>query len=121
ACSAYPLDLYKKVRKALSIRGPKFIHILAPCPPGWRYPTEKTVEMGKLAVKTGVWVLYEREFGKLTINGPSKAAMRKPEPLEDYISGQGRFKNLSPETLDLMRQQVEQNIQRLAREEEGIC
>ena len=38
ACSAYPQDLFKKVTKALSIRGPKFIHILAPCPPGWRYP-----------------------------------------------------------------------------------
>ncbi|WP_067077095.1 thiamine pyrophosphate-dependent enzyme [Methanoculleus horonobensis] len=121
ACSAYPLDLYKKVEKALSIEGPKFIHILAPCPPGWRYPTEKTVEMGKLAVKTGTWILYEREFGKLSISGPSKAAMKRPALLEDYIKGQGRFKNVSPETLDLMRQQVQQNIQRLAREEAGVC
>jgi pyruvate ferredoxin oxidoreductase beta subunit len=109
------------VKKALSIEGPKFIHILAPCPPGWRYPTEKTVEMGKLAVKTGTWILYEREFGKLTINGPSKTAMKKPAPLEDYIRGQGRFKNMSPEIFDLMRQQVEKNIQRLSREEAGVC
>ncbi|HOZ43706.1 MAG: Ketoisovalerate oxidoreductase subunit VorB [Euryarchaeota archaeon ADurb.Bin009] len=121
ACSAYPLDLYKKVKKALSIPGPKFIHILAPCPPGWRYPTEKTVEMGKLAVKTGTWILYEREYGRLTINGPSKTAMRRPAPLEDYIKGQGRFKNLSPEILDRMRQQIERNVQRLAREEAGAC
>ena len=121
ACSAYPLDLYKKVKKALSIEGPKFIHILAPCPPGWRYPTEKTVEMGKLAVKTGTWILYEREFGKLAISGPSKTAMRRPAPLEDYLKGQGRFKNTSPEILDEMRQQVERNIQRFSREEAGVC
>ena len=52
--------------------------------------SEMTVEMGKLAVKSGLWILYEREFGKVTINGPSKAAMIKPVPLEDYLSGQGR-------------------------------
>src|SRR5690606_20528614 len=70
ACSAYPLDLYKKVQKALSIRGPTFIHVLAPCPPGWRFPAEKTIEVGKLAVKTGIWVLWERENGKFSISGP---------------------------------------------------
>jgi pyruvate ferredoxin oxidoreductase beta subunit len=121
ACSAYPLDLFKKVKKALSIRGPKFIHILAPCPPGWRYSSEKTVEMGKLAVKTGTWVLYEREYGNLTINGPSKAAIRKPVPLEDYIRGQGRFKGVTPEMLEQMRQHMQANLTRLVREEEGIC
>ncbi|MDN7025881.1 pyruvate synthase subunit beta [Methanoculleus sp. FWC-SCC1] len=121
ACSAYPLDLFKKVKKALSIRGPKFIHILAPCPPGWRYSAEKTIEMGKLAVKTGTWVLYEREYGNLTINGPSKAAIRKPAPLEDYIKGQGRFKGVTPAMLEQMRQQMQANITRLVREEEGIC
>ena len=76
ACSAYPLDIYKKVAKALTFRGPTFIHILAPCPPGWRYPTEQTIDMGKLAVKSGMWVMYEREHGKLTLSAPSKAAMK---------------------------------------------
>ena len=121
ACSAYPLDLYKKVKKALSIKGPKFIHILAPCPPGWRYPAEQTVEMGKLAVKSGMWVLYEREYGKVTINGPSKAAMRKPVPLEDYIKAQGRFKGISEDALRDLKQQVDANIRRFTREEEGVC
>ena len=51
ACSSYPIDLYTKVKTALSIPGPKFIHILSPCPPGWRIPSSKTVEIGKLAVK----------------------------------------------------------------------
>ena len=52
---------------------------------------------------------------------PSKAAMKRPAPLSDYINGQGRFKNLSPEVMDEMRQQVERNIQRLSREEAGVC
>jgi pyruvate ferredoxin oxidoreductase beta subunit len=121
ACSAYPQDLFKKVTKALSIRGPKFIHILAPCPPGWRYPTEQTVEIGKLAVKTGVWVLYEREYGKLTINGPSKAAMIKSLPIEDYLNPQGRFKGISRQAVDALTSSVRKNAERLKREEKGLC
>jgi len=121
ACSAYPQDIFKKVTKALSIRGPKFIHILAPCPPGWRYPTEQTVEIGKLAVKTGVWVLYEREYGKLTINGPSKAAMLKPLPIEDYLNPQGRFKGISRQALDALTSGVRKNAERLKMEEKGVC
>jgi pyruvate ferredoxin oxidoreductase beta subunit len=121
ACSAYPLDLYKKVKKALSIEGPKFIHILAPCPPGWRYESDRTIEMGKLAVKTGSWVLWEREYGKTTVSGPSKAAMKNPLPLEEYLKGQGRFKKATPEIIAELQQAVVRNLERIRKEEEGIC
>jgi len=66
ACVSYPEDLYNKVKKTMGIRGPKYIEILAPCPPGWRFSMDKTVEMGKLAVETGAWILYEYENGKLS-------------------------------------------------------
>jgi pyruvate ferredoxin oxidoreductase beta subunit len=121
ACSAYPQDLFKKVTKALTIRGPKFIHVLAPCPPGWRYPTEQTIEMGKLAVKTGMWVLFEREYGKVTINGPSKAAMIKPLPIEEYLGPQGRFKGINKEAVEALVSLARRNAKRLSREEEGVC
>jgi pyruvate ferredoxin oxidoreductase beta subunit len=119
ACSAYPQDIFKKVEKALTFRGPTFIHILAPCPPGWRYPTEKTVEIGRLAVKSGMWVLYEREYGKLTISGPSKAAMKKPIPLEEYLEPQGRFKGIDKKTVETLKQRIADNLGRLAAEEAG--
>lgn len=121
ACSAYPMDLYKKVQKALSIKGPKFIHILAPCPPGWRFPSDMTVEMGKLAVKTGMWVLYERENGVLTLSGPSKTAFKNPLPLREYLSRQGRFKGISDETINLLEQEVGEHKKRLLQEVEGVC
>ncbi len=121
ACAAYPKDLFSKVQKALSIRGPKFIHVLAPCPPGWRYSSEKSVEIGRLAVKSGMWILYEREFGKVTINGPSKAAMIKPVPLEEYLGPQGRFKGISREAVATMKSQAERTAKRLKMEEEGVC
>jgi pyruvate ferredoxin oxidoreductase beta subunit len=119
ACAAYPQDLYKKVQKALSFSGPKFIHVLAPCPPGWRIPTEKTIEIGKLAVKTGMWVLYEREYGKLSITAPSKAAMKKPAPLEEYLTPQGRFKGIDPKTIEQLKQRLSRNLQKFAAEEAG--
>ncbi|NYT05746.1 MAG: pyruvate synthase subunit beta [Methanomicrobiales archaeon] len=121
ACSAYPLDLYKKVQKALAIRGPTFIHILAPCPPGWRYPSEATIEMGKLAVKTGMWVLYEREYGKLSVTGASKGALAKPLPVGEYLTRQGRFKGIDAATIDYVQQSVRDNLARIAREVEGVC
>jgi pyruvate ferredoxin oxidoreductase beta subunit len=117
ACSSYPQDLFKKVQKALTFRGPTFIHVLAPCPPGWQYPTEKSVEMGKLAVKSGMWVLYEREYGKLSINPPSKAAMKNPLPLEEYLAPQGRFGGINAKTLEMLRQHLAKNIKKLAAEE----
>jgi pyruvate ferredoxin oxidoreductase beta subunit len=96
-CVSYPEDLYKKLKKAKSIKGSKYIEILAPCPPGWRFPMEKTVEMGVLAVETGAWALYEFENEKMTFNGKSKLLLEKkiePKPIEEWIKYQGRFKHL---------------------------
>jgi len=121
ACSAYPQDLVKKVQKALSIKGPKFLHVLAPCPPGWRYDASQTIELGKMAVKTGIWALYEREYDKLTINGPTKAAMIKPASLEDYLSMQGRFSGLTKEQVGIIRAGMERNLKMLKWEAERGC
>ena len=97
ACVSYPEDLYKKVKKAKEIKGPKYIEILAPCPPGWRFPMEKTVDMGTLAIETGAWALYEFEDEKMTFNGKSKLLLEnkiKRKPIEEWIKYQGRFKHL---------------------------
>jgi pyruvate ferredoxin oxidoreductase beta subunit len=96
-CVSYPEDLYNKLKKAINIKGSKYIEILAPCPPGWRFPMERTVEMGVLAVETGAWALYEFENEKMTFNGKSKLLLEKkikPKPIEEWIKYQGRFKHL---------------------------
>ena len=121
ACSAYPLDLFQKVQKALSIEGSKFIHILAPCPPGWRFPSEKTVEVGKLAVKTGSWILWERLYGELRVSGPSRAAMKKPLPVEDYLRLQGRFKQVTPAQVRELQESVNRSMERIACEVKRPC
>jgi len=106
ACVSYPEDLYNKVKKAKSIKGPKYIEIIAPCPPGWRFGMEKTVEMGTLAVETGAWALYEYENDVVTFNGKSKLLLEKkiePKPIEDWIKLQGRFRHLFKPKRDVKR------------------
>lgn len=110
ASSAYPRDLYKKVQKALTIQGTKFIHIHCPCPSGWRFPTEKTVELGKLAVKTCTWFLYEYENGKVKISPNSVASLKKPEPIDSYIKAQGRFKGANAEQI---QREINDGIERI--------
>jgi pyruvate ferredoxin oxidoreductase beta subunit len=96
-CVSYPDDLYMKLRKAKDIKGPKYIEILAPCPPGWRFSMEKTVDMGIMAVETGAWSLFEVENGVMTFNGKSKLILEnkiKRKPIEDWLKQQGRFRHL---------------------------
>jgi len=99
ASVSYPLDFVTKLRKAKEMVGTKYIQILTPCPPGWRFSTEKTIEMGRLAVQTGIWALFEVEHGQFKLNPPSTALMDKTKrkPLEEYLKEQGRFDQLTPE------------------------
>jgi pyruvate ferredoxin oxidoreductase beta subunit len=103
-----PLDIYEKYKKAKSIEGCKYIHILAPCPPGWNYPSEDTVELARLAVKTGVWPLYEIENGTMTLHKKSKALLdpSKRAPLVDYLSRQKRFSSISEQALIKLQERI---------------
>ena len=113
ACIAYPEDLYRKMKKAKEIRGAKFIHILCPCPPGWKFPSNLTVKLARLAVETNVFPLYEVEYGKYTIN-------RKPKkkPARDYLSLQGRFRHLSDEVAAEIQAKVDQDWKKLLKKEQ---
>jgi pyruvate ferredoxin oxidoreductase beta subunit len=105
-CIAYPEDMFKKLTKAKNIQGPKYIEIMAPCPPGWRFPMEKTVEMGTMAVETGAWALYEFENEKVTFNGRSKLILEgkvERKSAEDWIKYQGRFRHLFKPKKDIKR------------------
>ncbi len=87
---AEPLDLARKIEKAKALKGPRLIIALAPCPTGWDYDPIHTVEVGKLAVKTGVWPLKEYADGRIVhTKVPHERA-----PVEDYLKLQGRFRHL---------------------------
>ena len=87
---AEPLDLAKKIEKARDLSGPRMIITLAPCPTGWDYDPRDSVEIGRLAVKTGVWPLKEYENSVVT----HTRVPRDRPPVEDYLQRQGRFAHL---------------------------
>lgn len=108
ACVSYPLDFVSKLRKAKEMVGTKYLQILTPCPPGWRYSTERTVEMGRLAVQTGIWALFEIKNGLFKLSSPSTALIdrTKRKPVEEYLREQGRFDQLTPEDVEEIRHWV---------------
>jgi pyruvate ferredoxin oxidoreductase beta subunit len=114
ACPSYPLDFINKLRKAKEIKGTKYIHILAPCPTGWRYDANKTVEMGRLAVLTGSWVLFEIEYGRFKLNSPSDRLLDKSKrkPVKEYLTLQGRFRNLKEEDIERIQKWVDEDWER---------
>jgi pyruvate ferredoxin oxidoreductase beta subunit len=85
-----PLDLMQKIEKARGLKGPKMIIALAPCPTGWDYDPELTVEIGRLAVRTGIWPLREYVDGVVTHSRVPKNRI----PVEQYLKLQGRFAHL---------------------------
>ena len=104
-----PLDIYEKFKKAKSIKGCKYIQIFAPCPPGWGYLAEDTIEMARLAVKTGLWILYENENGVITLSKKSKPLVdpSKRLPIIEYVSKQKRFASLSEQTLIEIQERID--------------
>jgi pyruvate ferredoxin oxidoreductase beta subunit len=106
-------DLQRKVKTALSIQGPKYIHILAPCPLGWGHHGELTVKICRLAKDTGLFPVYEIVNGKVT----NVSKIRAKLPVEEYLKVQGRFKHLfkkgrpEPEVAEI-QEIANQNIER---------
>ncbi len=109
ASAAYPLDLYDKVKKAASMKGPRYIHVHTPCPPGWSFETRYTIKIGKLAVQSGLFDLYELENGNFTLTGASKNLVGKERiPVKEYFQTQGRFKNLADDILARVQAKVDE-------------
>ena len=120
ASPAYLEDLRRKASRGLEVDGTSFLHLHAPCPPGWSMETGDTVAVAKAAVSTGLWVLYERERGgEITVNRPSEAAIRDPDPIEEYLEYQGRFSTATDESVDQLREQADSNVERYGEYLEG--
>ncbi|MFH0855354.1 MAG: thiamine pyrophosphate-dependent enzyme [Candidatus Omnitrophota bacterium] len=109
ASSGFGQDLQRKVKKALSIKGPKYIQVHVPCPLGWRHETNLTIQVAKLAVETGLYPLIEYENGVL-----SGRRQITPKPVEEYLKLQGRFKHLlnKPEEVKKIQEIADNNIKK---------
>ncbi len=101
ASPAYPLDLYDKFRTAKDIKGSRYVEVHAPCPPGWGFPNKDLVKTGKLAVDTGIQVLYEIRDGKfqLTSRSLTLAEKGRKKTVADYVKGQTRFRKITEDQI----------------------
>ena len=110
SCSAaFPTDFHDKIRKALGLKGLKYIHIHTPCPSGWQIEERLTVTIGKRAVESGLYVLYEIEDGEMKLSPPSARLLTKKKvpPVSDYLEPQARFKSLPAEAIEKLQQEVD--------------
>lgn len=106
--ASYPLDLYDKVKKAVTLPGVKYIHIQIPCPPGWGFEPRYAVKLGKLAVETGLFELYEVEQGVQRLTGASGkiADKRALVPVAEFFKAQSRFRLMNSSRIEKVQEQI---------------
>ncbi len=113
ASIAYWKDYMNKVIKGLDANGPAFLHVFAPCPRGWRFPSNQTISIARLAVETRYFPLYEYENGKYTLS----LDIPKPKPIEEFIKPQRRFRHLlepkNKQVLEELKNDIERNWERI--------
>lgn len=109
ACLSYPFDLFEKVRKAKEIVGPKYLHIYSSCPTGWRMEPDLTIQVGRLAVESNVFPLYEVENGVYRITYKPE----KTRSVSEYMKIQRRFSHLNEEQIAEIQKRVDLEYEKL--------
>lgn len=109
ATHSYPFDLMAKVAKGAAVAGPAYIHVLSVCPTGWRSAANLSIKLGRLAVETGVFPLYEVENGRHHIT----VDVSELKPVKDYLKLQGRFRHLSDDVIKTIEDRVRAEYARL--------
>lgn len=109
ASPAWHLDLMNKIRKAVAVPGPAYVHIYSPCPTGWRCGPETSIETARLVVQTRIFPLYEVIDGKFVLTRDIK----NPKPVEEYLKMQRRFRHLKPEDIEVIQKRVDADWERL--------
>ena len=106
-------DLERKVEKAMSMHGARYIHIFVPCPLGWGTASGKTIEIARLAQETGIFPVFEAEYGEVT----SSYKIRRRQPVEAYLKLQKRFAHLfgkkgDPAVVARIQELADRNIEK---------
>jgi pyruvate ferredoxin oxidoreductase beta subunit len=123
ASPSFPIDLYDKFRTAKEVRGSRYIEAHAPCPPGWGFPNKDLIKMGKLAVDSGMHVLFEIREGKFALTSRSLTLARKgrKRSVADYAKVQSRFRKITAEQLDRLQEFTDKRWEEfLERHEKGV-
>jgi pyruvate ferredoxin oxidoreductase beta subunit len=106
-------DLEAKISRAMEFRGARYVHLFVPCPLGWGHAAEDTIRIARLAKETGIFPVFEAEYGELT----SVSKIRRKLPVEEYLRPQRRFAHLfgstpRPEVTARIQEIADRNIRR---------
>ncbi|MFI5362761.1 MAG: thiamine pyrophosphate-dependent enzyme [Elusimicrobiota bacterium] len=104
ATPAYAEDMVRKFAKARAVKGFRFIHVLSPCPPGWKSDPMDTVKLSRLSVQTGLFRLYEVDHGAFRLSVP----VSRRRPVDEYLQAQGRFRSMSAEQRAALQRAVDE-------------
>lgn len=106
-------DLTAKAEKAFATEGPAFLNVFAPCPRGWRIPSDQSIAIAKLAVDTAFWPLFEVVDGEWKMT-TRRVTRENRKPIEEFLKPQGRFKHLfkqgNEELLAKIQDEVDRNF-----------
>jgi len=122
--AAYPTDVYDKVVKARGIAGLRYIHMNTPCPSGWGFDPKDTVRLGKMAVDSGIVVLYEVEDGAFRLTGRSASLAKAGKPLTpvaEYLATQSRFRGMGADAVAEVQAWVDARWARYVARDLGVC
>lgn len=109
ASPAWHIDLMNKVKKAVSIPGPAYIHIYSPCPTGWRCAPEVAIDTARQVVNSKVFPLFEVIDGRFVLT----REIKKPITVAEYFKPQRRFRHLNEEDVAGIQERVDADYERL--------
>jgi pyruvate/2-oxoacid:ferredoxin oxidoreductase beta subunit len=108
-------DFRAKATRAAELDGFRFLHVLGPCPPGWRYPTAQSTEVARLAVESRYFPLFECDDGVWRITYRPRHEL----PVREFLGTQGRFAHLSPDEIETIQAHVDERWELLCALESG--
>ncbi|MFQ5839104.1 MAG: thiamine pyrophosphate-dependent enzyme [Candidatus Methylomirabilales bacterium] len=103
AAVSHPDDYRRKLHRAAQVKGFRYIQVLTPCPIAWGFPHTDTIDVTKVAVETGLWILSEVDGGEMRVTYRPK----RRRPVREYLLLQGRFAGLRPREIQSLQQQVD--------------
>lgn len=99
-------DMVEKIQKGLtaSKHGFAYLHVFSPCPTGWSFPQDQTIQVAKRAVQSNMFPLWEKDSEGFQLSYDNKA----PITVKEFVQGIGKFKNLSDEQLASIQKMVDE-------------
>lgn len=103
-------DLVAKIQKGLaaSKKGFAYLHVFSPCPTGWKFAPDQSIEIAKKAVASNMFPLWEMENGKYQLS-----EVKKPITVAEFVKSIGKFKSLPGDDIAAIQRMVDARMELL--------